>query len=225
MLRRNSVTVEDAQTAVTSKLEKKHKPEKLFLRSSSVGLTPGPDEQSPSASSSAQKSPNRRESIKGHLLKFKAKAEKILEEVQNSKNLDPEASSHGNNSFISQGSELETMREELVVDEQAVSETSSQQGASLRKESRDQMRHRIRQNAQKAVERTRGNVQLNRRLARRPTVVIEELVDQNDIEAIDEQIEKTIKIGEKFMKEKRNFEDFDRKNDEFFERKNEEEKN
>lgn len=94
----------------------------------------------------------------------------------------------------SQTSEGE-QKEELsvgVVDEQA-SESSIQQEA--RKESKEQLRNRIRKSAQKAVERTRGNVQLNRRLARRPTVVMEEHLDENDLFAIDEQVERTIKVG------------------------------
>lgn len=86
------------------------------------------------------------------------------------------------------------MREELsVVDEQVASESSIQQDSS-KKESKEQLRNRIRKSAQKAVERTRGNVQLNRRLARRPTVVMEEQLDENDLYAIDEQVERTIKV-------------------------------
>lgn len=68
---------------------RKNKPEKLFLRSASVGLAPEEGEQSPSpgptSKTSDDKKQNRRESIKEHLMKFKAKAGKILEEKQSNK--------------------------------------------------------------------------------------------------------------------------------------------
>ena len=67
-------------------LASRKKPEKLFLRSASVGLAPGDGEQSPSpgpfSKDEKEKKQNRRESIKDHLMKFKAKAGKILEEKQ-----------------------------------------------------------------------------------------------------------------------------------------------
>ncbi|CAI2311147.1 unnamed protein product [Caenorhabditis sp. 36 PRJEB53466] len=178
---------------------RKSRPEKLFLRSASVGLAPGDGEQSPSPGPTTKtvedKKQNRRESIKGHLMKFKAKAGKILEEKQGNK-LTPE-DQQNSGSFLSQ-TESELKEEFSVLDEQGVSESSIQQEVS-KKESKEQLRNRIRQSAQKAVERTRGNVQLNRRLARRPTVVMEEHLDKNDLTAIDEQVEKTIKMGEKYL--------------------------
>ena len=96
-------------------------------------------------------------------------------------------------SQTSEGDIKEELSSGGVIDEQA-SESSIQQDVFTKKESKEQLRNRIRKSAQKAVERTRGNVQLNRRLARRPTVVMEEHLDENDLYAIDEQVERTIKV-------------------------------
>ncbi|EFO98731.1 hypothetical protein CRE_26811 [Caenorhabditis remanei] len=202
-------------------LASRKKPEKLFLRSASVGLAPGDGEQSPSpgpfSKDEKEKKQNRRESIKDHLMKFKAKAGKILEEKQQTvKPLNDEQTPQM--SFVSQTSEGD-LKEELssggVIDEQA-SESSIQQDVSSKKESKEQLRNRIRKSAQKAVERTRGNVQLNRRLARRPTVVMEEHLDENDLYAIDEQVERTIKMGEKYLVANANTSAAEKDIDDFF---------
>ncbi|UMM12429.1 hypothetical protein L5515_001210 [Caenorhabditis briggsae] len=229
-MRRNSVSVEDGivrpPAAAEQILASRKKPEKLHLRSASVGLAPSDDgEQSPSpgpfGKDEKDKKQNRRESIKEHLMKFKAKAGKILEEKQPSvKPFVEEGAQNNSSSFLSQGSETD-QKEELsvaVVDEQTSLESSIQQDVS-KKESKEQMRNRIRKSAQKAVERTRGNVQLNRRLARRPTVVQEEHLDENDLHAIDEQVEKTIKMGEKYLVANETTNAAERDIDEFFEAK------
>ncbi|CAB3407373.1 unnamed protein product [Caenorhabditis bovis] len=183
MHRRNSVSVEDGVVGKPAEIgeSKKSRPDRLFLRSTSVGQVPIDGEQSPNA-----RTERRRESIKDHLLKFKAKAEKILEDVQIGAKNDENVSG----SFISQTSDAETREDVSLNDEQATSESSFQQG---KKESKEQLRNRIRKSAKKAVERTKGSVQLTKRLARRPTIVLEESINENDIRSIDEQVEKTIK--------------------------------
>ncbi|CAL2030376.1 unnamed protein product [Caenorhabditis brenneri] len=225
-MRRNSVSVEDGivrpeppDQAQPTPATRKNRPEKLFLRSASVGLAPGDGEQSPSPGPNLKedkdKKQNRRESIKEHLMKFKAKAGKILEEKQQTIKTPNDESQM---SFISQTSEGD-QKEELsvnIVDEQA-SESSIQQDS--RKESKEQLKNRMRKSAQKAVERTRGNVQLSRRLARRPTVVMEEHLDENDLHAIDEQVERTIKMGEKYLVANENTNAAERDIEEFFEAK------
>ncbi|CAD6186306.1 unnamed protein product [Caenorhabditis auriculariae] len=61
------------------------------------------------------------------------------------------------------------------------------------------MRERLRKSAQQSIERTRGNVQLNKRLARRPTVVAEENITELDLEGVDGEIEQSIRMASKFV--------------------------
>uniref|UniRef100_A0A1I7XGA4 C2 domain-containing protein n=1 Tax=Heterorhabditis bacteriophora TaxID=37862 RepID=A0A1I7XGA4_HETBA len=163
------------------------------------------DREKEDKSEKSEKKLNRRESIKDHLLKFKIKAGKVLEEVHDRLVEDHSSSVAPLSPSIMIASEQPSTELEDIVsqDERVKSPTLSQSSkrTSNSAELKASMRSKIRKQAEKAVERTRGSVQLTRRLQRRLTSHMEDAPSENDFKTVDEQIENSLKIGERFLLE------------------------
>ncbi|CAJ0961389.1 unnamed protein product, partial [Mesorhabditis belari] len=172
---------------------------------------------------------NRRESIKVHLQRIKQKAEKVLEEVHDrfvesgdhsavapmvtspppstsaQPGIDEEPTSQSIEGLMSPLSpQSEPIgADSLVGDQRVLSPTPSQSSRRTvsSAEIKDKMRTKIRKQAEKVVERTRGSVQLTRRLQRRATFRdTEEGLSNEEIAHTDSHINQAIQLGSKFLR-------------------------
>ncbi|KAK6725640.1 hypothetical protein RB195_004139 [Necator americanus] len=151
-----------------------------------------------------EKKVHRRESIKDHLLRFKMKAGKVLEDVH-----DRLTEDHSSVAPISSPATPLELTSAADVDEcssiegRVKSPTLSQSSkrTSTSAELKASMRSKLRKQAEQTVERKRGSVQLAKRLQRRLTIHQEEGPTQGELQSVDEQIEQSLKIGARFLQE------------------------
>ncbi|EYC07517.1 hypothetical protein Y032_0070g474 [Ancylostoma ceylanicum] len=152
-----------------------------------------------------EKKEKRRESIKDHLLKFKMKAGKVLEDVhdrlvEDHSSVAPIPSPATPSQDFTSGGEMD---EVSSIDGRGKSPTLSQSSkrTSTSAELKASMRSKLRKQAEKTVERKRGSVHLAKRLQRRLTIHQEEGPTEGELQSVDEQIEQTLKIGARFLQE------------------------
>lgn len=169
----------------------------------------------------SEKKHTRRDSIKDHLLKFKIKAGKVFEDVHDRLVEDHSSvavAPLSHHDQINVGSRLSVqspatpsqdipsvadMDDGLSMDGRGVSPSLSQSSkrTNTSAELKASMRSKLRKQAEQTVERKRGSVQLARRLQRRLTIHPEEGPTEGELESVDEQIEHSLKVGARFLKE------------------------
>ncbi|WKX88119.1 hypothetical protein Q1695_008051 [Nippostrongylus brasiliensis] len=197
--------------------ESKASSSKTFFSRSNSEVRPFPEEEilSPTKSSSSsdpkepeksEKKNSRRDSIKDHLLKFKMKAGKVLDDVHD--RLVDDHSTVAVAPLMSPANQSQDrtsvdVDESTSMDDRVVSPSLSQSSrrTTTSAELKASMRSRLRKQAEQTVERKRGSVHLAKRLQRRLTIHQEEGPTEGELQSVDEQIEHSLKIGARFLQE------------------------
>ncbi|CAJ0595713.1 unnamed protein product [Cylicocyclus nassatus] len=180
--------------------------------------TPSPQIESQAEDSRIQREDSREEkpekrgrrgsigTIKDQLLKFKMKAGKVLEDVHDrlvedhsSVAVAPLSLPATPSQDLTSGAEMDEASSVEGRKSPTLSQSSKRTSTSA--ELKASMRSKLRKQAEQTVERKRGSVHLAKRLQRRLTIHQEEGPTEGELQSVDEQIEKTLKIGARFLQE------------------------